>query len=55
MWINDLVKAMKMLEDKQWNCCVAKIHDNIIRMTNGKLYYIPELVEEYNKKFGDDF
>ena len=54
MWIEDLTKALWILNDDlvKWMCCVWKIENNIIYMTNGATFSIPALVAKYNKEYG---
>ena len=53
MWIEDLTKALWMLNGKniQYMCCVLKIEDNIIYMTNGTKYLVYDLVAEYDQEY----
>jgi len=52
MWIEDLTKAFWVLNgDKvKWMCCVWKVENNIIYMTNGATFYIPDLVTQYDRE-----
>jgi len=54
MWIEDLSKALYVLNYDiiRRMCCVWKIENNIIYMTNGATFGIPELVAKYNEKYG---
>lgn len=54
MWIEELTKALWVLNgDKvKWMCCVRKIENNIIYMTNGVTFYIPDLAKQYDKEYG---
>lgn len=54
MWIEDLTKALWVLNgDKvKWMCCVWKIENDIIYMTNSATFYIPDLVAKYDKEHG---
>ena len=53
MWINDIIRALYALSDHALICCVAKIVDNTIYMTNGSKYFIPDLIEKYTEEFGE--
>ena len=51
MWIEDLTKAFWMLNGLSLICCVQRIENNVIYMTNGDKYSVKELVEEYDKEY----
>lgn len=51
MWIEDLTKALWVLNGFGWICYVQRIEDNVIYMTNGNKYSVKELVEEYDKEY----
>lgn len=51
MWIDDLTKALWMLNGMSLICCVQRIEDNVIYMTSGDKYSVKELVEEYDKEY----
>lgn len=55
MWITDIMMALKVLENEQWNCCVASIMGDTIFMTDRRAYHIPTLVRQYKEKYGMDF
>ena len=52
MWIEDLTKALWMLNGQQLIDLVDHISNNVIVMTSGTTYSVSELVEEYNKEYG---
>lgn len=55
MWIEDLTKALWMLNNRdiKWSCCVWKIEDGYIYMTNhGLRFKVSDLVAEYDKEYG---
>lgn len=54
MWIENLTKAFWILNgDKvKWMCHVWKIENDIIYMTNGATFYIPDLVAKYDREYG---
>ena len=54
MWIEDLTKALWELNasDIKWECCVEKIENGIIYMTNHTFYRVDKLVEQYNENYG---
>lgn len=53
MWIEDLAKAFWILNGDKVKemCCVWKIENNIIYMTNGATFYIPDLVAKYDMEY----
>lgn len=51
MWIEDLTKALWMLNGVSLIGCVQRIEDNVIYMTSGNKYSVKELVEEYDKEY----
>lgn len=53
MWIDDLIRALSMLGDLRYTCCIDHIKDNIIYMTNGTRYLVKDLVAEYEKEYGE--
>ena len=55
MWIEDLTKALWELNatDVKYKCCVEKIENGIIYMTNHTFYRIDKLVEQYNERYGE--
>lgn len=55
MWIEDLTKALWILNgyDIKWNCCVQKIENGYIYMTNPNLKFkISDLVAKYDEEYG---
>lgn len=53
MWIDDLIRALSVLGDLRYTCCVDHIKDNIIYMTNGTRYLVKDLVSEYEAENGE--
>lgn len=51
MWIEDLTKALWMLNGMSHFCCIQRIEDNVIYMTNGVKYSVKELAKEYDKEY----
>jgi len=54
MWIEDLMKAMWMLSDLRYIALIQRIENNVIYMTDGQKYFIPNLVEIYNETYGEE-
>ena len=54
MWIEDLTKALWELNasDEKWKCCVEKIENGIIYMTNHTFYRVDQLVKQYDECYG---
>lgn len=54
MWIENLTKAFWVLNgDKvKWMSRVWKVENDIIYMTNGATFYIPDLVAKYDQEYG---
>lgn len=53
MWIEDVTKALWMLNGEQLIDLIEYISNGIIKMTSGTIYTISELVEAYNKEYGE--
>lgn len=52
MWIEDLTKALWMLNGLQLINLVQEIKDNVIVMTNGDVYSVIDLRNAYDEEYG---
>lgn len=48
MWIEDLIQALSALANTplKWSCCVEKIENGVITMTDGQKFLISNLKGE---------
>ena len=53
MKIYDLTKALWMLNGQQLIHDIIKIQHGIITMDDGTEYYLEDLIDEYNKEYGE--
>ncbi len=53
MWIQDITKALWILNGTslKWSCCVDKIENGFIYMSDGQRFAISALVEQYDKEY----
>lgn len=52
MWMDDLIRALSMLDNLRYICYVDYIKDDVIYMTDGTKYLVQDLVAEYEKEYG---
>lgn len=52
MWIDNLIRALTMLNDLRYLCYVDRIENDVIYMMNGTKYLVQDLVAEYEKEYG---